>query len=231
MRKLLFLLLLLPQLVQAQPVINPTAVEFIKSPDHDVMLDTYTPAVTEYNLEIYIVGATAPMMTHPLGKPTPDENDKILVNFASSLLVWPVTTTSTYVGYITAVGPYGTGRSGPSNEFGFNNQYKCSFAVVPSSWNVLPGGGSPLVVKVSVSASGCAWTFDPLPDWLTASPLSGTTTTSVTLTALPNNTGAQRTVTLTIGTVRPATFSAVQESIPPGGTAPLPPGVPRLFVP
>lgn len=218
-------LLLLASVAGAQepPVTNPTTVEFTPSPDHAVMLDPSTPAISEYMLEIVAQGATDPVITQSFGKPDPDSDGKVRWVFASSLLGWPVSTTVTYFAYVTAVGPYGRGRSTPSNTFAFNSQYKCSFAAVPSSWSPVAGGGVPLTVKISVSATGCAWAFTEIPDWLTITPTSGTTTTSVTITAAPNTTGQPRLATFTLGTVRPATFGVSQAAIPPGGVPPQPP--------
>jgi hypothetical protein len=214
-----------------QTVTNPTAVEFTKSPDHDVMLDDqYTPAITEYTLDICVEGTTTPVWTYSLGKPDPNDAGVITVNFSSPLMGWPVVVNTPYFAYVTARGPYGSGRSNPSNLFTFNNQYKCSFSVVPMSWTVVPGGGT-LAIKISVSASGCQWTLT-LPPWLTATPtLTGTATATVTLTAAPNNTGAARTVTLNIGSMRPAMLVITQEPLPVGAEPPRPPGIPTMFIP
>lgn len=216
-------------LASAQIVTNPTKVEFTKSADHDVMLDTYTPAVMEYVMMVYAPGADQPTVTFPLGKPTPDEAGIIQVSFDQQMITWPISTTVTYYAKVAANGPYGSGVSGPSNEFNFNNQYKCSFTVSPTSWTVLPGGGTS-TLRITPSASGCQWVLT-LPPWARSSLTGGTATTTVTLTADPNTTDAARTASLSVGSMRPATFTLSQAPLPPNATPPTAPSGVRLFQP
>lgn len=48
----------------AQPVINPTVVEFTASADH--------AAITSYEVGWFVIGSTDPVSTNDIGKPVPD---------------------------------------------------------------------------------------------------------------------------------------------------------------
>jgi len=221
----LVLLLIAAQAVaQEPPTVNPLSVQFTKSPDHDVMLDTYTPAVADYTLDLYLVGAIDPFLVYHMGKPDPDVNGTILHNFdgTTRLLGWPIAVGSVYEATVSAHGPYGTGRSPRSNAFTYDNQWRCSFSTVPISWLAVPPGGGTLNVQIKPSTSGCRWALT-LPVWLTATVMSGTATATTILTAAPNLSGAERQHTLTIGAMRPASFALVQPLLPDGAVPPQPP--------
>jgi len=65
------------RVVSGQPnVINPTTLSFTPSPDH-------ATGVTSYRAEWYAAGATAPMMSSDLGKPTPGSTGDISLPIAS----------------------------------------------------------------------------------------------------------------------------------------------------
>jgi hypothetical protein len=71
----------------------------------------------------------------------------------------------------------------------------CAFTVAPGSVTIGSSGGS---AAVSVTAAGgCDWKAESLPDWLAASPSTGSGTGTVTLTAQPNF-GQQRQVAIQI---------------------------------
>ena len=110
----LVLLALWPALAAAQHTLNPTSVEFTASADHAGILADGQPAVTRYQLEIYIKDAPAPLTTVDLGKPTPDTVNRVSV-IPTVLIGLPVG--QTYVARVTAIGPGGEGRSEPSNDF------------------------------------------------------------------------------------------------------------------
>lgn len=222
---LLLVLLAVPAWAQEPPTVNPRLVQFVASPDHAVMLDTYTPAVTGYTLDIYAAGAAAPMVRHELGKPEPaPETNLIVQSFDTTpgLMAWPISVGTVYTAKVTAYGPYGMGSSPPSNEFSYNNQWRCSFSTIPASWTVPPGGGV-LSLKITVSSSGCQWNLVGLPPWVTSSLASGTVTTTLTLTAVANDTGVVRGLTLPIGSMRPADFVFTQQPLPSGAAPPRPP--------
>src|ERR1044072_3643567 len=79
---------LLPRQTYAQTV-NPTQAVFEQSPDHNATANG-TPVVQSYELEVYLVAASAPFQTNSLGKPTPNGAGIITVNVGSMLIGWPV---------------------------------------------------------------------------------------------------------------------------------------------
>ena len=81
-------------------------------------------------------GAQAVRVTN-LGKPSPQGDGKIRVDFTSLLNPWPAAGT-TYEARVAAVGPNGTGRSTSSNTFAFTSP--CSSSISPGSVSV--GGGA-----------------------------------------------------------------------------------------
>jgi len=129
---------------------------------------------------------------------------------------------------VTAFGPYGGGRSPRSNQFTYDNQWKCSFTTAPVSWMAVPPGGGVLNLQIKPSASGCRWSL-LLPEWLTATVMSGTASATTILTAAPNRTGIERRITLSIGSMRPAALLVVQLPMPEGAVPPQPPSNVRLL--
>lgn len=114
---LLMLLLLTPAAVEAQLVVNPTRVEFTKSADHDVLLPDNSPLVVRYELRSYATGATEPMSTYNLGKPTPNATGLVSVNITELILGFPINPAIQYTARVAAIGPTGEGLSTPSNSF------------------------------------------------------------------------------------------------------------------
>lgn len=109
----------------APPVANPREICFEPSPDHATMVGAQ-PVVSEYALEVYLQGATAPFWTVTLGKPTPSQGAIRLpvpsVPAAEMFRVYEVR--------VAAVGPTGTGRSPVSNAFFFGGNPTPSARVV-----------------------------------------------------------------------------------------------------
>lgn len=95
-------------------VLNPTTVEFQVSPDHNVTV-LGTAVVTSYEMRIFAEGATAPMTTATLGKPTAANDATVSINKAEVLAAIPV---GSYFAKVAAIGPGGEGVSDPSNPFG-----------------------------------------------------------------------------------------------------------------
>lgn len=120
---LLLLLLWMPAVASAQtspcgptppgPVGNPKEVCFEPSPDHDKLIDGTLPAVSEYALEIYLVGGLVPIYTASLGKPA-------VVAGAVRAPVPTIPVMEWFIPHearVVAVGPTGSGRSEVSNRF------------------------------------------------------------------------------------------------------------------
>jgi hypothetical protein len=174
--------------------VNPTAAEFLASPDHSATLPDGSPAVARYDLEFYLVGAANPFQIASLGKPTPGAGGLIRVLLTSVLTSFP-SPGIVYEARVSAVGPGGSARSAPSNTFTFN--IPCSFSITPTSQTIAPGGGS---ATVAVTAgSGCAWTAVSNAAWIsitTGASGSGSGTVSYSVSA--DVTGSNRTGTLTV---------------------------------
>lgn len=108
----LFLLAAAP--AAAQTLDNPTTLVFLASPDHDVS-DLGQPKLKDYAVEFVEPGSTV-SQTLSLGKPQPDANRDITVDFAglrSQLKVAP----GQYTVRVVARGPGGEARSQPSAPF------------------------------------------------------------------------------------------------------------------
>ena len=98
--------------------LNPTTAQFTASSDHDaVAADGITPLVSSYELEFYLSGATQPFQTLSLGKPTPDVQGTITVNFATLMGAALPSPGIVYVATVSAIGPGGAAASAFSNLF------------------------------------------------------------------------------------------------------------------
>ena len=111
----LVLLAVWPALAAAQGVTNPVAVEFDVPSEHAVILPDGTAAITSYALQITEVGASAPLSTTDLGKPTPDVAGHVR---ATPQVLIGLPANRTYTAVIKAIGPGGEAVSDPSNPFG-----------------------------------------------------------------------------------------------------------------
>jgi hypothetical protein len=188
-------LLLANNNASAQVVDNPRIVEFFPSADHNVTLPSGQPAVERYDFEIYLVGATAPFQTQPLGKPAPDGTGVIRYDFSSQVVGWPLPG-GTYESRVAAVGPNGTGKSSVSNQFTFS-AYTCTYTVSPATLSFVQAGATQNLAVTS-SLSTCTWNVAGLPTWLTATPMSGTANGTVAVTATANPTTSARNATFTV---------------------------------
>ena len=178
--------------VLAQVIVNPRTVEYDPSADHNAVTPDGQPLVLRYDLDIYPTGAAQALYVVNLGKPTPDPDGKIRVDFAARLPLWPLPN-GTYEARVSAVGTTGQGLSDPSNQFAFQS---CSFSVSPLTRSVGAAGG-PTTVTVTADA-GCGWAATSNAAWISVSPASGSGTAIVTL-ALQANPGSNlRTGTVTI---------------------------------
>jgi hypothetical protein len=109
---------------------DPTAVEFTASSDHDALGPNGQPLVFRYELLLYAAGSSSPTTVASLGKPSPDDGGTIRMALASIFNPMPAGGI-VYEARIAAVGAGGSGISDPSNSFSF--PVTCTYAVTPST--------------------------------------------------------------------------------------------------
>ncbi|MCM3879032.1 MAG: BACON domain-containing protein [Vicinamibacterales bacterium] len=200
---------LLPRPSSAQVAVNPTQALFEPSPDHNVTDPTGAPVVQSYQLDLFLVGASAPFQTVSLGKPDPDGTGTIAVDLTSLFIGWPVQGTN-YFASVAAVGPGGTASSAPSNIFTFAAPVVCSFTASPSS-PTLAAASATEIVNVTTT-SGCVWSAVSDVSWITViGDSSGTGNGFITYEVAPNVTLAARTGTLTVAG---QTVTVTQSGVP-----------------
>ena len=147
----------------AQSITDARRVEFTPSTDHNAV-DTATGValVQNYSLQLFLAGGAAPLQTVTLGKPAPQGDGMIRVDFVA-LLPTALTPGLIYEVVITAVGPGGSSASGRSNTFGFS--LPCAPSISPTSQSIAAGGGTG---SSTVSAgTGCPWTAVSNSGWIT----------------------------------------------------------------
>jgi hypothetical protein len=197
-------------------VLNPRIVEFVPSPDHAAMLDTYTPAVTNYVLEVYQTGAAVPFYSLDIGKPDPGPDGRVRYDFSWQVESWPLPG-GYYQARIAAQGPYGSSRSAPSNDFVLvlSNGVVCFYALSTTSVDVASWGETR---SLSVTAPpGCAWTVTSDSAWLTSTPASGAGSATISFGATPNPGPTIRTGGLTIAGHIVAVTQALAPPTTPAG--------------
>jgi hypothetical protein len=103
---LVFACLLVAVPAQAQTLRNPSAATFTASPDH--------AQINSYTIGYFLPGATDPVQTADLGKPTPDATQTCSV----TLNVMPLGFGAAYIAKVKAVaGTVSSDWSTPSNPF------------------------------------------------------------------------------------------------------------------
>lgn len=128
-----------PVVARAQTIVDARRVEFTPSVDNDVLVNS-TPIVTNYSLTVFVAGDITPAETVNLGKPAPDVDGMIRVDFVA-LLVSPLTPGIVYETALSAVGPGGASSpSTRSNTFGFSQP--CAASISPLSQSTGSAGGS-----------------------------------------------------------------------------------------
>jgi hypothetical protein len=153
---------------QTTSVVNPKLVEFDPSPDHSGLTVSGDPVVTRYDLQMFLQGASAPIMTTSLGKPGADLDGKIRVDFSALLVAWPLVN-GTYEARVAAVGPTGAGISDPSNTFDLLGTVpSCSYALSSTALNT-PASGGGASVTLTASDSSCTWSASSGASWITVS--------------------------------------------------------------
>ena len=178
---------------QTPAVMDPRVVEFDPSPDHNATLAGQA-VVSRYDLEFYLVGGAQAVRVTNLGKPSPEGDGKIRVDFTSLLNPWPAPGT-TYEARVAAVGPNGVGRSTNSNTFAFTAP--CSSSISPGSVSV--GGGTSTGNVAVTAVAGCPWTATTGAAWLSITGgASGTGNGTVSYSVAANGTTSTRSGTLTI---------------------------------
>jgi hypothetical protein len=175
---------------------NPRSVEFTPSADHDAVDANAVAIVQRYELQIFLAGATAPMSSVSLGKPAPQSDGRIRVDFTGLLTAWPLAA-GTYEARVAAIGVSAASSSDPSNPFDFARA-ACSWSLDASAASVagMEGTGT---VTLTASDSACAWTATSSDSWLSVSPASGSGTATLTYAFASNTTGAARSATVTVG--------------------------------
>src|SRR5262249_59405916 len=97
------ILLSLASPLQAQSIVDAQRVEFSPSSDNNALApDGTTPLVQSYTLTVYLAGSSTLFATANLGKPTPDPDGFMRVNF-SALLTTPLQVGVIYEGPVSAV--------------------------------------------------------------------------------------------------------------------------------
>jgi len=203
----LALVLSIAPTVAAQSITDARRVEFTPSPDHDAVDPNGVAIVSRYALDVFLSGGTSAIQSADLGKPDPETDGMIRVDFIS-LLSSVLTPGVTYEAVVSAVGPGGAAASERSNTFAFS--LPCPPTIAPSGQSLSGTGGS---VTLAVSgAAGCGWTAVSNDGWITVTAgAAGVGPGTVTLDVAANPDMLSRTGTVTIGS---STFTVTQAGTP-----------------
>ena len=121
----------LPLSAGAQTILDARRVEFTPSTDHNAVDVDGAAIVTNYSLQLFAAGGATALQTVSLGKPAPDTDGMIRVDFVS-LLPSPLTVGVSYEVMVSAVGPGGSGDSARSNAFSLT-AIGCTPSISPGS--------------------------------------------------------------------------------------------------
>jgi hypothetical protein len=171
------------------------------------------PAVSGYQLSFYQVNAVDPFVTLDLGKPSPQSDGMIRVDYSAAVKQWPAPDVESFV-RVVAVGDGGRSVSNPSNTF----VYPCNFSLGSGSQAFSATGGSGSVAVTG--ASYCGWSAETTAAWVTfASGTSGSGTGSLAYTVAGNSGTTSRTATITVAGL---SYTVTQAAAATGGanTAP-----------
>ena len=102
--------------VAAQSIVDARRVEFTPSADHAATDSTGVALVSSYQVQVFLAGGTTPVQSASLGKPVPDPDGLIRVDFVA-LLATPLVPGTIYEARVLAVGPGGSSPSAVSNTF------------------------------------------------------------------------------------------------------------------
>ena len=176
----------------AQSILDARRVEFSPSPDHAVVDSSGVPLVDGYTMNIFPAGGATPLETVDLGKPAPDADGFIRVDFIALLPV-PLTPGLSYEATVSADGPGGSSASGRSNTFGLSTP--CSYSISPNGQTFAAAGGAGSF-SVTTDAA-CNWTAVSNDPWLTVtSGATGAGPGTVAFSVAVNDAAASRSGTL-----------------------------------
>src|SRR5690349_16520413 len=134
-------LLLSASRVHAQSIVDARRVEFTPSPDHTLLTASGAPAVERYSIDVFVAGTRLVIATANLGKPAPDPDGMIRIDFVSLLSV-ALQTGTTYEASVVAIGPGGRSGGMISNTFSFGGGVACAPVVSPFTQSFAAAGGS-----------------------------------------------------------------------------------------
>jgi Viral BACON domain/Putative binding domain, N-terminal len=150
-----------PAAARAQDIVDARRVEFTPSVDNDVLSGS-TPVVTNYSLAVFVAGDATPVETVNLGKPAPDADGLMRVDFVA-LLRSQLTPGVVYETALSTVGPGGTSDpAARTNTFSYSPP--CTASISPQSQTIGSAGGSGSAA-VTVAA-GCTWTASSNASWI-----------------------------------------------------------------
>jgi hypothetical protein len=181
--------------VLSQSIMDAKRVEFTPSADHSIVDASGNALVTSYSMTIFKAGATTPVQTLNLGKPSVGTDGFIRLDF-SLLLTSPLATGISYEALIEAVGPGGRSGGTRTNTFGYTPT--CTAPAISATSQSFAAAGGTGSVTVTTSG-GCAWTASSPQSWVTiTSGAMGSGSGSVAFKVTANSSTTSRSATLTI---------------------------------
>jgi hypothetical protein len=171
---------------------NPNVISFQPSPQHSSTLASGQPAVTGYELGFFRAGSTERVLSVDLGKPAPQSDGLIRVDYTTRITSWPLIGEDAQA-RVTAIGPGGTGTSTVSNTFTYNCSYRLSAA-----GDAVAAAGETDMIEV-VAGTLCGWSASSPASWLTVtSGASGVSSGWVGYSVAANTGPATRTAALSV---------------------------------
>ena len=190
--------------VFAQAIVDARRIEFTPSADHNAIDPDGTILVTSYSLQVVLAGTTTVVQTVNLGKPTPETDGMIRLDFVA-LLPAALVPGVGYEALLTALGPGGSSAASRSNGFSFTPICNTpSISPAGQSVGAAAGSGSSNVT----AGAGCPWGAISNSSWITlTSGPSGSGDGTATFSFSANTAATSRVGTLTIAG---ATFTLTQ---------------------
>jgi len=140
---------------------------------------------------------TTIVATANLGKPTPDADGMMRVDFVAQLTT-PLASGLVYESVLSAVGPGGSASTPRSNTFAFT--VPCAYTISPTSSNLTSSAATTGSMTIT-AGTGCGWTaISSATSWLTVTAgANGSGNGSVSFSVASNPNTSSRTGTITIG--------------------------------